>query len=149
MILIFFFFFQAEDGIRDRNVTGVQTCALPISPKATGSDVVAGVESVIQAAKAVDPSGRIAAIETEMRRARAELNQRWSSSQMLDVWAVSLAEDGSRKEVLDKANIDVQRVLADSKASAEQKAEALYIKALIQRNQGNVNEAKESLEQAV
>src|SRR5207249_8491162 len=37
------FFFQAEDGIRDRNVTGVQTCALPIStprgrrsPGATG-----------------------------------------------------------------------------------------------------------------
>src|SRR5207249_5988880 len=28
---LFFFFFQAEDGIRDRNVTGVQTCALPIS----------------------------------------------------------------------------------------------------------------------
>src|SRR5699024_6701474 len=28
---ISFFFFQAEDGIRDRNVTGVQTCALPIS----------------------------------------------------------------------------------------------------------------------
>src|SRR5699024_11321441 len=28
-----FFFFQAEDGIRDRNVTGVQTCALPISAK--------------------------------------------------------------------------------------------------------------------
>src|SRR5699024_3198066 len=26
----FNFFFQAEDGIRDRNVTGVQTCALPI-----------------------------------------------------------------------------------------------------------------------
>src|SRR6266704_2790823 len=25
------FVFQAEDGIRDRNVTGVQTCALPIS----------------------------------------------------------------------------------------------------------------------
>src|SRR5699024_11863474 len=30
-LLLFFFFFQAEDGIRDRNVTGVQTCALPIS----------------------------------------------------------------------------------------------------------------------
>src|SRR5438034_4284414 len=28
---IFFFFFQAEDGIRDHCVTGVQTCALPIS----------------------------------------------------------------------------------------------------------------------
>ena len=27
---VFFFFFQAEDGIRDWSVTGVQTCALPI-----------------------------------------------------------------------------------------------------------------------
>src|SRR5690606_39502387 len=36
VVLIFvffsFFFFQAEDGIRDFHVTGVQTCALPISP---------------------------------------------------------------------------------------------------------------------
>src|SRR5256885_3224827 len=30
-VSIFFFFFQAEDGIRDYKVTGVQTCALPIS----------------------------------------------------------------------------------------------------------------------
>src|SRR5690606_40261246 len=30
--IFFFFFFQAEDGIRDFHVTGVQTCALPISP---------------------------------------------------------------------------------------------------------------------
>src|SRR2546425_5022034 len=29
--IYFFFFFQAEDGIRDKLVTGVQTCALPIS----------------------------------------------------------------------------------------------------------------------
>src|SRR3712207_8572076 len=29
-ILLMFFFFQAEDGIRDIGVTGVQTCALPI-----------------------------------------------------------------------------------------------------------------------
>src|SRR5262249_59348058 len=29
--LCIFFFFQAEDGIRDWSVTGVQTCALPIS----------------------------------------------------------------------------------------------------------------------
>src|SRR2546430_2730590 len=32
-----FFFFQAEDGIRDLTVTGVQTCALPISPAAASS----------------------------------------------------------------------------------------------------------------
>src|SRR5215204_7282768 len=29
--ILYFFFFQAEDGIRDHCVTGVQTCALPIS----------------------------------------------------------------------------------------------------------------------
>src|SRR2546430_7371198 len=32
-ILNTFFFFQAEDGIRDLTVTGVQTCALPISTR--------------------------------------------------------------------------------------------------------------------
>src|SRR5205823_8945232 len=31
------FFFQAEDGIRDKLVTGVQTCALPISPISLGA----------------------------------------------------------------------------------------------------------------
>src|SRR5260370_42219937 len=31
IIAVYFFFFQAEDGIRDSSVTGVQTCALPIS----------------------------------------------------------------------------------------------------------------------
>src|SRR2546426_11664004 len=32
-----FFFFQAEDGIRDYKVTGVQTCALPILPGTLGT----------------------------------------------------------------------------------------------------------------
>src|SRR5690349_23141403 len=34
-VIFFFFFFQAEDGIRDLYVTGVQTCALPISVQAS------------------------------------------------------------------------------------------------------------------
>src|SRR5256885_11246537 len=39
------FFFQAEDGIRDYKVTGVQTCALPISFRAAGL-VLQGAERV-------------------------------------------------------------------------------------------------------
>src|SRR5690606_11377471 len=35
----FFFFFQAEDGIRDFHVTGVQTCALPISLRARSAQL--------------------------------------------------------------------------------------------------------------
>src|SRR5215475_15312789 len=37
-LLCFFFFFQAEDGIRDFHVTGVQTCALPIWPRKLASE---------------------------------------------------------------------------------------------------------------
>src|SRR2546426_9405621 len=45
MYICFFFFFQAEDGIRDYKVTGVQTCALPISAQ---NDVDRLVTSGIQ-----------------------------------------------------------------------------------------------------
>src|SRR2546421_12146744 len=53
------FFFQAEDGIRDLTVTGVQTCALPISPERMFQikrALVAGltVEEVAQASR-IDP----------------------------------------------------------------------------------------------
>src|SRR2546425_7488382 len=37
--MCFFFFFQAEDGIRDKLVTGVQTCALPICFPSLGRPV--------------------------------------------------------------------------------------------------------------
>src|SRR5207249_9208465 len=58
------FFFQAEDGIRDRNVTGVQTCALPIfEPKNIGwtfpaevglmGDAKGVLEQLIEASKPV------------------------------------------------------------------------------------------------
>src|SRR5437773_4643479 len=57
-------FFQAEDGIRDRDVTGVQTCALPISKTvqlalaamvlAALSGVTLGVVSAVRPGGAVD-----------------------------------------------------------------------------------------------
>src|SRR5256885_7731175 len=45
-ILAVFFFFQAEDGIRDYKVTGVQTCALPISPRGWGPYVAGAIEAL-------------------------------------------------------------------------------------------------------
>src|SRR5256885_12162290 len=39
------FFFQAEDGIRDYKVTGVQTCALPILAEGEGGDIELAVEA--------------------------------------------------------------------------------------------------------
>src|SRR5438034_8272438 len=55
---MFFFFFQAEDGIRDHCVTGVQTCALPISgprlqvfARAPGRPSKAGLMRTVKGAK--------------------------------------------------------------------------------------------------
>src|SRR5687767_15349762 len=44
--MFFFFFFQAEDGIRDKLVTGVQTCALPILMDQAVSDASASATDV-------------------------------------------------------------------------------------------------------
>ena len=70
-LLYFFFFFQAEDGIRDWSVTGVQTCALPISvgqpdPDASGAapgiavghDPVEADDRMGQPDKADDDAGK-------------------------------------------------------------------------------------------
>src|SRR5699024_10982944 len=43
------FFFQAEDGIRDRNVTGVQTCALPISSESGSEETKEQAQTVSEA----------------------------------------------------------------------------------------------------
>src|SRR5206468_7721866 len=52
--MIQLFFFQAEDGIRDLIVTGVQTCALPISP------VPLGASTMRIRAQAADFGGNVA-----------------------------------------------------------------------------------------
>src|SRR5699024_1042775 len=51
--IVIAFFFQAEDGIRDRNVTGVQTCALPICPQGRFGEAEQLDGSVLLAAEAV------------------------------------------------------------------------------------------------
>src|SRR5258708_29103697 len=51
-VVIYFFFFQAEDGIRDDLVTGVQTCALPIFSASTASTVTSSVSPGLTASRA-------------------------------------------------------------------------------------------------
>src|SRR5215204_1930025 len=55
-----FFFFQAEDGIRDHCVTGVQTCALPISLCYEAMAVVAGVVGRVASNIPLRPEWRLA-----------------------------------------------------------------------------------------
>src|SRR5260370_29245531 len=54
-VLCLFFFFQAEDGIRDSSVTGVQTCALPIS---RGNEQVAEASATCSFPRALRKASR-------------------------------------------------------------------------------------------
>src|SRR5260370_12885234 len=76
--VLFFFFFQAEDGIRDSSVTGVQTCALPISRGVGDDHVVPGKLVVVDAIddREVGMVGRRR--RSEERRVGKECRSRWS-----------------------------------------------------------------------
>src|SRR2546430_7568732 len=56
IMLCLFFFFQAEDGIRDLTVTGVQTCALPISNRAALERMGPDLRAAVRRALAADVS---------------------------------------------------------------------------------------------
>src|SRR5687767_2648265 len=95
---VVFFFFQAEDGIRDKLVTGVQTCALPISPAPecgrakllsrqhllrfqVGSSTARFSEKSVRRF-ASEPADRVAtasACRSEERRVGKECRSRWSA----------------------------------------------------------------------
>src|SRR2546422_472575 len=85
--IYFFFFFQAEDGIRDVAVTGVQTCALPISfqagsvrrPSITGGVTTACATAVGGVAeRGVGGVPASDAGRSEERRVGKECRSRWS-----------------------------------------------------------------------
>src|SRR3712207_6911722 len=85
---VFFFFFQAEDGIRDIGVTGVQTCALPIclGDREVGdalervAPVVLADAEVLEHHLAAQPAGRErdGGRRSEERRVGKECRSRWS-----------------------------------------------------------------------
>src|SRR5690606_41080165 len=72
-----FFFFQAEDGIRDFHVTGVQTCALPIWARAAGG----GGRAVGRGRGVADGGSAGASGRSEERRVGKECRDRWSRDQ--------------------------------------------------------------------
>src|SRR5690606_40590025 len=78
MVLVFFFFFQAEDGIRDFHVTGVQTCALPISsPKGLSATTSLGTWPQ-RSTRIRLPGSSSTGSRSEERRVGKEWRWRWA-----------------------------------------------------------------------
>src|SRR5256885_6524121 len=98
-VFVRFFFFQAEDGIRDYKVTGVQTCALPISYGAWHAREVPAPDPLLTRTDPGTPCGeylrrfwqpvafardlgdvprRIRIMRSEERRVGKECRSRWS-----------------------------------------------------------------------
>src|SRR5215475_15213024 len=79
-LFFFFFFFQAEDGIRDFHVTGVQTCALPISRRCRARRHCRAIRRARGRAPRIParPSDAPVRERSEERRVGKECRSRWS-----------------------------------------------------------------------
>src|SRR5256885_13172447 len=84
---ILFFFFQAEDGIRDYKVTGVQTCALPICQLHLGVGLAAHALDGVVERQALD--GRVVDLGDQVARLEADRKStRLNSSHLVISYAV-------------------------------------------------------------
>src|SRR5690606_29203174 len=112
LILVFIFFFQAEDGIRDFHVTGVQTCALPIS-------IVKGVSHIV---------GLVRLLALIARRKPDVVHVQWVVLPLIDVpalWLIRMRRpliltvhdptpyNGQRMSLLQRLGFDIPIRLAD------------------------------------
>src|SRR5690625_7223857 len=107
---IAFFFFQAEDGIRDGHVTGVQTCALPIFTARTGATTMphgpgtTPVDHAFRKDDRHDPEARTRT-RSEERRVGKECRARWWADRQKEKVVkdggsgkASTSEDGGGRE---------------------------------------------------
>src|ERR1022692_4203850 len=72
------FFSEAEDGIRDYKVTGVQTCALPIWSAQTGGGRIF-LASLTRLSSSCLETSRVACNRSEERRVGKEWRSRWAA----------------------------------------------------------------------
>src|SRR3989454_9123210 len=85
VLVFYFFFFQAEDGIRDYKVTGVQTCALPISVMSLAITDRERAEELLRRSEArfarLSESGIIGIVVADLRGGPFEANDAFRSEE--------------------------------------------------------------------
>src|SRR5688572_637717 len=106
-----FFFFQAEDGIRDLTVTGVQTCALPIYRAATLAEVE---RQVRQGTEVLDFENRYRHKDGSYRTLS------WKSAPQPDGTMYATARDISERREAERRITELNRQLLQRQSSLEQ-----------------------------
>src|SRR6266566_2945670 len=113
-----FFFFQAEDGIRDYKVTGVQTCALPISDGIAVLDEAGVVRQWNPAAHRITGTTAADAIgkppSFPLPEPGSTLTHKLPNGRWLDVLCTSLA-DGGGELVIDFRDVTAAKELEEAK----------------------------------
>jgi hypothetical protein len=106
------------------------------------------VREAVRMSKVVDPAGTMRKLERDLTANRAKLAQRWEPSDMLSFWVPILQKDRGRKDLSNRAMVDVQRIFNDPASKDEAKAQALLVQGLVERNSEKYPEAKATLTKA-
>jgi tetratricopeptide (TPR) repeat protein len=112
------------------------------------ADALKGVDKAIEMAKTVDPAGKLAAAELEVKRQQGLLAQRKSPQQMLDFWR-NVLRDNPYPQWAEAALLDAKRTEADKKSTAEELAKASAVAGMAYRNQHKFPEARAALQKAL
>src|SRR5207253_8111341 len=106
-----FFFFQAEDGIRDGHVTGVQTCALPISRTFRSKAVV----------ESSNGNGELASVEEQLKRLTRPVRVSTLS-------AISGLSEATLRKKIEQGKLQIGRASCRERGENEMRSEAVKCK---------------------
>src|SRR6266498_582157 len=137
---LLFFFFQAEDGIRDADVTGVQTCALPIFAYGLQKRVELGRALALDPKVLLldEPMGGMNQEEKEdMARFILDVNEEWGTTIILIEHDMGVVMDISDRVAV----LDMGQKIADGSPD-EVRANAAVIKAYLGDTKGGAREAR-------
>src|SRR5437762_6775245 len=119
------FFFQAEDGIRDTSVTGVQTCALPISrvAKEVGTEGKLGVQAQVKGVSGVwkgltDSVNQLAGTLTTQLRAISEVSQAVTKGDLTR--SIAVEAEGEVAALKDTINQMIENLAETTRKNSEQ-----------------------------
>jgi tetratricopeptide (TPR) repeat protein len=119
-----------------------------VQPGSTAkAELLKGLDNAIATAKTADPDGSLRQARKEIDAYKETLAQRWKPEEMLQIWLPQV-KNRDRRDASASALKDVARV-ADADVGPATKALASAVRGLVQRNEGDFDAARKSLDEAI